>query len=97
MRQMFDRDSDREGILSGMYGGTEKGRMIGREERVRESVVTGGVGCMVVVWVQGAEGGGNATSLVCCRFFRSQPKTVSSDESGDSKMEVSHLGSLGKI
>lgn len=29
------------------------------------------------------------------RFFRSQPKTVSSDESGDSKMEVSHLGSLG--
>ncbi|XP_042864690.1 period circadian protein-like isoform X3 [Penaeus japonicus] len=28
------------------------------------------------------------------RFFRSHPKTVSSDESGDSKMEVSHLGSL---
>lgn len=33
----------------------------------------------------------------CCRFFRSQPKTVSSDESGDSKMDVSHLGSRGKI
>ncbi|KAG0718260.1 Period circadian protein [Chionoecetes opilio] len=29
------------------------------------------------------------------RFFRSQPKTMSSDESGDSKMEVSHPGSDG--
>ncbi|XP_069167823.1 period circadian protein isoform X3 [Procambarus clarkii] len=28
------------------------------------------------------------------RFFRSHPKTASSDESGDSKMEVSHSGSL---
>lgn len=31
------------------------------------------------------------------RFFRSQPKTVSSDESGDSKMEVSHVGSSGEL
>ncbi|XP_068223176.1 period circadian protein [Palaemon carinicauda] len=29
------------------------------------------------------------------RFFRSQPKTASSDESGDSKMEVSHGNSTG--
>ncbi|KAK4299765.1 hypothetical protein Pmani_027984 [Petrolisthes manimaculis] len=29
------------------------------------------------------------------RFFRSHPKTISSDESGDSKMEVAHLSSLG--
>nr|AWC08578.1 period isoform 1 [Homarus americanus] len=28
------------------------------------------------------------------RFFRSHPKTASSDESGDSKIEVSHSGSL---
>ncbi|KAK7068298.1 hypothetical protein SK128_008314 [Halocaridina rubra] len=32
--------------------------------------------------------------LLIERFFRSHPKTVSSDESGDSKMEVAHMDSI---
>lgn len=73
----------------GREGGYNEGEGGASDRRLRLHGVGVGEG--------GCEGGGNATSLMCFRFFRSQPKTVSSDESGDSKMEVSHLGSLGKI